>query len=49
MEALKLYAMAESWLQQQKNAEVCKLSFDERLGLLVDATSRIRARGVTLL
>lgn len=42
MEALKLYAMAEAWLQQQKNAEVCKLSFDERLGLLVDAESLAR-------
>jgi DNA replication protein DnaC len=42
MEALKLYAMAEAWLQQQKNAEVCKLSFDDRLGLLVDAESLAR-------
>jgi DNA replication protein DnaC len=42
MEALKLYAMAEAWLEQQKNAELGKLSFDERLGLLVDAESLAR-------
>jgi len=35
--ALKLTALAAAWGEQQKNAEVAKLSFDERLGLLVDA------------
>src|SRR3989442_2895076 len=35
--ALKLTAFAAGWTEQQKNAEVAKLSFDERLGLLIDA------------
>ena len=35
--ALKLAALAEAWAAQQKNPEMAKLSFDERLGLLVDA------------
>lgn len=34
---LKLTALAAAWGEQQKNPEVAKLSFDERLGLLVDA------------
>ena len=37
LHALKLPAMAQAWLEQQKNAELAALSFDERLGLLVDA------------
>jgi len=34
---LRLAALAAAWAEQQKNPEVNKLSFDERLGLLVDA------------
>ncbi|MHB8879790.1 MAG: IS21-like element helper ATPase IstB, partial [Myxococcaceae bacterium] len=34
---LKLAAFAAAWTEQQKNPEMVKLAFDERLGLLVDA------------
>lgn len=34
---LRLTAFASAWAEQQKNPEVNKLSFDERIGLLVDA------------
>ena len=46
LRALRLTALAAAWTEQQKNAEVAKLSFDERLGLLVDAEwlSRENAR-----
>jgi DNA replication protein DnaC len=37
LRALKLTALAAAWDAQQKNPELVKLSFDERLGLLVDA------------
>ena len=37
MKALKLDAMATAWQEQQQSAATQKLSFDERLGLLVDA------------
>lgn len=37
LKTLKLDAMAEAWTSQHKDAEVGRLSFDERLGLLVDA------------
>jgi len=37
LQALKMTALAAAWAEQQKNPEVSKLSFDERLGLLVDA------------
>jgi DNA replication protein DnaC len=37
LKELKLVAMAAAWAEQQKTPEVHKLSFDERLGLLVDA------------
>src|SRR5215471_14038572 len=37
LRALCLYAFAAAWLDQQKQPDVAKLSFDERLGLLVDA------------
>ena len=37
LHALKLPAMAQAWSEQQKNAELAALSFDERLGLLIDA------------
>ncbi len=35
--SLRLTAFAGAWTEQQKTPEVNKLSFDERLGLLVDA------------
>ena len=34
---LKLGAMAIAWIAQQKDTKASSLSFDERLGLLVDA------------
>jgi DNA replication protein DnaC len=34
---MRLSAMAEAWAAQQKDATVGALSFDERLGLLIDA------------
>lgn len=34
---LRLGAMADAWMAQQKDTKVSSLSFDERLGLLVDA------------
>jgi len=37
LHALKLPAMAAVWTAQQQDAEASSLSFDERLGLLVDA------------
>jgi len=37
LKGLKLDAMAAAWQEQQRSAEMQKLSFDERLGLLVDA------------
>jgi len=37
LKGLKLPAMASAWEAQQKDPEVAKLGFDERLGLLVDA------------
>jgi DNA replication protein DnaC len=37
LKALKLEAMAEAWTQQQSSSDVSGLSFDERLGLLIDA------------
>ena len=37
LHGLKLTAFAAAWTDQQKNPEVAKLSFDERLGLLIDA------------
>jgi DNA replication protein DnaC len=37
LKALKLDAMALAWAEQQKSADIAKLAFDERLGLLVDA------------
>lgn len=37
MKSLRLDAMAAAWLQQQRDSEAGTLSFDERLGLLVDA------------
>lgn len=37
LSALKLETMAAAWQEQQKNPEIARLAFDERLGLLVDA------------
>lgn len=37
LRALRLEAMAAAWCEQQKSAELGKLSFDERFGMLVDA------------
>jgi hypothetical protein len=37
LHALQLPAMAQAWTEQQRNAALHSLSFDERLGLLVDA------------
>src|SRR5207249_6889348 len=37
LHALKLPALAQAWTEQQQNAELAGLGFDERLGLLVDA------------
>jgi DNA replication protein DnaC len=34
---LKLYTLAQAWQEQQTDAEIAELSFDERLALLVDA------------
>lgn len=37
LQALKLAAMAAAWTAQQQEAALSQLSFDERLGLLVEA------------
>jgi DNA replication protein DnaC len=37
LKALRLETMAAAWTDQQKSSETARLSFDERLGLLVDA------------
>lgn len=37
LKALKLDAMAQAWQEQQRSPDIQKVSFDERLGLLVDA------------
>jgi DNA replication protein DnaC len=37
LHALKLDALGEAWSEQQRNPHVAALSFDQRLGLLVDA------------
>jgi DNA replication protein DnaC len=37
LRAMHLEGMAAGWLEQQKNADVAALSFDERFGMLVDA------------
>jgi DNA replication protein DnaC len=37
LQALKLSAMATAWTEQQQNAELTALGFDERFSLLVDA------------
>ena len=37
LRTLRLYALGDAWTAQQKDPETQKLSFDERLGMLVDA------------
>jgi DNA replication protein DnaC len=37
LQTLKLSAMVTAWTEQQQNAELTALGFDERFGLLVDA------------
>ena len=37
LRSLRMDVLAAAWTEQQKNPEVHKLSFDERLGMLVDA------------
>ena len=37
LHALKLTAMAAAWTEQQHQADMTALAFDERFGLLVDA------------
>lgn len=37
LRALRMEVLAAAWTEQQKNPELQKLSFDERLGMLVDA------------
>jgi len=37
LKALRLHALASAWEAQQKQPDVTALSFDERLGLLIDA------------
>jgi DNA replication protein DnaC len=37
LKALRLDALADAWLQQQAEPGIAKLSFDERLAMLVDA------------
>jgi DNA replication protein DnaC len=36
LRALRLSGMVEAYRQQTENPDVCSLSFEERLGLLVD-------------
>jgi DNA replication protein DnaC len=42
LQALKLAAMATAWTEQQPQAEITALAFDERFALLVDAEWRAR-------
>jgi DNA replication protein DnaC len=37
LRALRLETLGAAWAEQQKNADLQKLSFDERLGMLIDA------------
>jgi DNA replication protein DnaC len=45
LKALKLDAFATAWLEQQKNADMTQVPFDERLGYLVDAECLARENG----
>jgi DNA replication protein DnaC len=42
LQAMRLGAMATAWLEQQRNADVVALSFDERFAMLVDAEWMMR-------
>jgi DNA replication protein DnaC len=42
LKTMRLDALAAAWAEQQKNPELAGLSFDERLGLLVDAEHLFR-------
>jgi DNA replication protein DnaC len=42
LQSMKLDVMATSWLDQQRNADVVGLAFDERFTMLVDAESLAR-------
>src|SRR2546426_8501644 len=42
LQTLKLSAMATAWTEQQQQAEMTALAFDERFALLVDAEWRAR-------
>jgi len=37
LRSMRLNAMADTWQEQQRSTDIATLSFDERLGLLVDA------------
>ena len=37
LQALRLSAMADAWIEQQRNTSSAELSFDERFALIVDA------------
>ena len=37
LQAMRLGAMSTAWLEQQQNADVVALSFDERFAMVVDA------------
>jgi DNA replication protein DnaC len=37
LQAMRLGAMSDAWLEQQQNADVVALSFDERFAMVVDA------------
>ena len=45
LKALKLDAFAAAWLEQQKDANMTQVPFDERLGYLVDAECLARENG----
>lgn len=42
LRALKLNAMADTWLEHREDSEMSSLSFDERFGLIVDAEAIAR-------
>jgi DNA replication protein DnaC len=37
LQTMRLGAMADAWLEQQRNAKLSELSFDERFGMIVEA------------
>ena len=42
LRTMRLSGMAEAWIAQQQDPESSRLSFDERLALLVDAEALYR-------